>query len=103
MGPFRLPGLAPRHQRQGVFSTLISDAGGVIQSVANEVVNPVVAVIDVNGVVERVDIDAVVERVDLDAVVECVDIQGLSTVSTCKSLSSASTSTAWWVLLTLTP
>ena len=67
----------PRRARPGVLEVLIEGAGDLVQSVAIEVVPPVVDALDVDAVVKRVDIDAVVERVDLDAVLAKVDINAL--------------------------
>jgi hypothetical protein len=75
MAPRRRPGRTSRRRRPGVLGTLINDATGVIQSVANEMVPPVVDAIDVNEVVGRLDIEAVVDRVDIQGVVNRVDLQ----------------------------
>ena len=63
-----------RSRRQGVLNTLIEDASGVIQTVANEVTPGVVGALDINGVVERVDIQRIVNRVDVEEVVGRVDL-----------------------------
>jgi hypothetical protein len=57
-----------------MFEALLEGAGGIVQSVAVEVVPPVVNALDVDAVVQRVDIDAILDRVDLDALVDKIDI-----------------------------
>lgn len=56
---------------------LIGGAEGLVQTVAVEVVPPVVDALDIDAVVQRVDIAAILERVDLDTLLEKVDVNAL--------------------------
>src|SRR5947209_4152779 len=67
----------PRRARAGVLDVLLEGAGDLVQSVAVEVVPPVVDALDVDAVVQRLDIDAILERVDLDTLLANVDINAL--------------------------
>jgi hypothetical protein len=60
-----------------MLESLLEGAGELVQSVAVEVVPPVVDALDVDAVVQRVDVEAILERVDLDAVLAKVDINAL--------------------------
>jgi hypothetical protein len=60
-----------------VIGALLGGAGEIVQSVAVEMVPPVVDALDVDAVVQRVDIDAILERVDLDALVDKIDVTRL--------------------------
>ena len=81
-GPAYNPDVAPRRRtsrsardrRRGVLESLISEASGLLQSVANEVTPAVVEAVDVNSVVRHVDIQAIIDRVDVQAVIERVDL-----------------------------
>src|SRR3954470_12712613 len=74
----RRPGLGvPQRTRPGVIEVLLESAEGLVQTVAVEVVPPIVAALDVDAVVQRVDVAAILERVDLDSLLEKVDINAL--------------------------
>ena len=60
-----------------MLEVLIDGAGELVQTVAVEVVPPVVDALDVDAVVKRVDVEAIVERVDLDALLAKVDVNAL--------------------------
>jgi predicted thioredoxin/glutaredoxin len=60
-----------------VLEVLIDGAGELVQSVAIEVVPPVVDALDVDAVVKRLDVDAIVERIDIDALLAKVDVNAL--------------------------
>jgi hypothetical protein len=67
----------PQRTRPGVIEVLLESAEGLVQTVAVDVVPPVVAALDVDAVVQRIDIAAILERVDLDSLLEKVDINAL--------------------------
>jgi hypothetical protein len=60
-----------------VLGALLEGAGEIVQSVAIEVVPPVVDALDVDGVIQRVDLDALLERIDMDALVDRIDVSRL--------------------------
>jgi hypothetical protein len=57
--------------------SLVESAGGLVQTVANEVVPPVLDAVDIDEVVQRIDLQAVVERLDLNVLLENVDLNAL--------------------------
>jgi hypothetical protein len=74
----RRPNLgAPRRGRPSVLGSLLEGAGELVQSVAVDVVPPVVDALDIDAVVQRVDIDALLDRVDVDALVDRIDLTRL--------------------------
>ena len=60
-----------------MFESLLEGAGGIVQSVANEVVPGVVDSLDVDDVIQRVDIQAILETVDLTALLDNIDIDAV--------------------------
>ena len=71
----------PRRSRPGVIDALLEGAGGLAQSVAVEVVPPVIDAVDIDAVLARVDINALLERVDLDALLERTELGSIVTRS----------------------
>jgi len=57
--------------------SILESAGGLVQTVANEVVPPVVDAVDLDDVLDRIDIQAILERVDLNTLLEKVDLDVL--------------------------
>jgi hypothetical protein len=56
---------------------LLLASGGLVQSVANEVVPGVVGAIDVDELVQRIDIEALLDRIDIDGLLARVDLDAL--------------------------
>jgi hypothetical protein len=74
----RRPGArGSRRGRPGLLESLVESAGELVQSVANEVVPPVVDAVDVDELVQRIDFQAVLDRVDLNELLEKVDLDQL--------------------------
>ena len=71
------PRPAPVPARRGMLGSLLREANGVVQQVAQGVVPGVVDAVDVDEVVKRVDIQAVIDRIDLQALVESIDLERL--------------------------
>jgi len=57
-----------------MLESIIESAGELVQSVANEVVPPVVDAVDIDDLLERIDIEALLDRVDLNKLLEKVDL-----------------------------
>lgn len=63
--------------RPGRLDSLVESAVELVQSVAVEVVPPVVDAVDLDVVVQRIDLNAVLEKVDMDRLLEHVDVTRL--------------------------
>ncbi len=77
MPPRKPAGNASRRRSRGVIGTLVNDATGILQSVANDVAPGVVGAIDVNGVVQRVDFQSVADQLDIQSILDRVDLNVL--------------------------
>ena len=56
---------------------LLENAGGIAQTVAVEVVPPVINAVDIDAILDRIDLDALLARVDVNALVERIDLDAV--------------------------